>query len=189
MALPADLRSAPAPRAARRSHAGGGGRDRGCGRRRLGVVEIGAFEGGGSALIRSSMSEGGTLTVVDPYPRGRLGFSAPLVTAKRLARRQRQVETRWLRTTSLDAVRLWGGDLDAVVIDGIHTLEAVREDWSAWAQFVRPGGAVAARNDVVAGAGDSSGERSSALLAAAPTDAGTWEISEFADSFTAFRRR
>jgi len=152
------------------------------------VVEIGAFEGGGSALVRSSMREGGTLTVVDPYPRGRLGFSAPLVTAKRLARTQGQVETRWLRTTSLDAVQRWAGELDAVVIDGIHTLEAVRQDWSTWARFVRTGGALAARNDVVARAGDSSEERSSALLAAAPTDAGNWEVSEYADSFTAFRR-
>ena len=153
------------------------------------VVEIGAFEGGGSVLIRSSMTAGGTLTVVDPYTRGRLGFSAPLVTAKRLARSQRQVETRWLRATSIAAVRLWDGDLDAVVIDGIHTLDAVREDWAAWAPFVRPGGAVAARNDVVAGAGDLRGsERSAALLAVGPTDSGTWEISAFADSFTAFRR-
>jgi Methyltransferase domain len=152
------------------------------------VVEIGAFEGGGSALIRALMATGGTLTVVDPYARGRLGFSAPLVTAKRLARRQPEVATRWLRATSFQAVQLWEGDLDAVVIDGIHTLEAVRHDWSAWAQFVRSGGTVVARNDVVANAGGSTRERSTALLVAAPTDAGTWEVSDFADSLTLFRR-
>lgn len=154
----------------------------------LSVVEIGAFEGGGSALIRALMATGGTLTVVDPYARGRLGFSAPLVTARRLARHQPEVATRWLRTTSIHAARLWEGDLDAVVIDGIHTLEAVRQDWSAWAQFVRYGGAVVARNDVVADAGGLSGERSTALLVTIPTDDGTWEVSEFADSFTLFRR-
>jgi predicted O-methyltransferase YrrM len=152
------------------------------------VVEIGAFEGGGSALIRASMSPGGTLTVVDPYPRGRLGFSAPLVTAKRLARRQRQVKTHWLRTTSRDAVHRWNGEIDAMVIDGIHTLEAVREDWSAWGPFVRPGGTVVVRNDVVVSAGDSGEERSSAMRSAAPADAGTWEVAEFADTFTLFRR-
>jgi predicted O-methyltransferase YrrM len=152
------------------------------------VVEIGAFEGGGSALIRALMAAGGTLTVVDPYARGRLGFSAPLVTAKRLARHQREISTRWLRTTSLEAVQLWEGDLDAVLIDGIHTLKAVRQDWSVWAQFVRSGGAVVARNDVVAESGGSDRERSTALLAAAPTDAGTWRVSEFADSFTLLRR-
>jgi predicted O-methyltransferase YrrM len=153
------------------------------------VVEIGAFEGGGSTLIRASMTAGGTLTVVDPYPRGRLGFSAPLVTAKLLARRQREVATRWLRTTSLDAAQFWAGELDAVVIDGVHTLDAVREDWSAWARFVRLGGVVVARNDVVAEAGSSSRERSTALLGAAPTETGTWEVTECADSFAVFHRR
>jgi predicted O-methyltransferase YrrM len=152
------------------------------------VVEIGAFEGGGSVVIRASMAPGGTLTVVDPYPRGRFGFSAPLVTARRLAHRQPQVTTRWLRVASLDAAGLWESELDAVVIDGIHTLEAVREDWSAWGPFVRSGGALVARNDVIAGTNASEEERSSSLLAASGA-ADLWDVVQFADSLTAFRRR
>lgn len=151
------------------------------------MVEIGAFEGGGSAVIRASMLPGGTLTIVDPYPRGRFGFSTPLVSAKRLARRQRRVTTRWVRAPSLEAARGWERDLDAVVIDGVHTLQGVREDWASWGGFVRSGGALVARNDVIGGAGES-GEQRSALLLAAAADGATWEVFRFADSFTAYRR-
>lgn len=152
------------------------------------VVEVGAYEGGGSVAIRASMAPGGKLTVVDPYPRGRLGFSAPLVTARRLARRQPHVRTCWIRAPSLEAARLWEGDLDVVVIDGVHTLEAVCKDWWAWGGFVRSGGVLVVRNDVVIGIGGPAKERSSQLLAAA-AEVGTWEILEIGDSFTAFRRR
>lgn len=154
----------------------------------LRVVEVGAFEGAASVAIRASMAYGGTLFVVDPYPPGRLGFSTTLITAKRLANRQRDIETRWVRMTSTDAVQLWRDDLDVVVIDGVHTLDAVLSDWAAWGSFVRPGGIVVARNDVVHNFANSSDERSAKLLAAASPRSGIWETDKFSDSLTAYRR-
>jgi hypothetical protein len=41
---------------------------------------------------------------------------------------------------------------------------------------------------VLGGAGDSANERSAALLEAAPTGRGDWEVVLFADTMTAFHR-
>ena len=126
------------------------------------------------------------MTVVDPYRRGRLGFSGALVTARRAARRQRRVKTRWIRLTSLDAARVWREQIDLVMLDGIHTLEGVCLDWAAFGGFVCEGGRLIARNDVVGSAADSPEERSSMLLDS--VDPERWRVVCFGETLTAFER-
>jgi hypothetical protein len=153
------------------------------------VVEIGALEGGGSIAIRGAMARGGVLTVVDPYKRGRFGFSSGLVTAKRAARRQPRAQTRWIRLTSIEAASGWEGSIDACVIDAIHRLEGVRADWIAWGRFVRSGGILVARNDVIPNIEASADERGQILHDLAAPDRDDWTVVRSAGTFTAYRRR
>lgn len=137
--------------------------------------------------MRSAMEPGGVLNVVDPYLRGRLGFSAALVVAKRAARRQPQVTTRWFRATSLDAAAPWDGEIDACVIDGVHTPAGVRGDWHAWGRFVRQGGVLVARNDVAAPHKPAE-ERARELVGLAAPDPAAWRVVATTGSFTAYER-
>lgn len=161
-------------------------REAAAGRRR--VVEVGALEGGGSTVMRSVMQRGGQLVVVDPYARGRLGFSAARVVARRAARRQRRVRTVWIRASSIDAAAGWDGEIDACVIDAIHTAEGVRMDWAAWGRFVKIGGRVAVRNDVVHRRDEPVELRSQATLAELAPCPGEWELAGAAGTFSAYLR-
>lgn len=151
------------------------------------TVEIGAFEGGGSITIRHAMRHG-TLTIIDPYFKGRFGLSLALVTAKRQARKQRFVETRWVRQSSLEAADEWAGTVDLLVIDAIHTLEGVTADWHAWGRFVRPEGRLVARNLIVPNSHLPHPERSAELLQLAAPDPGQWRLIDSSHMLAAFER-
>ena len=150
------------------------------------VVEIGGFEGGGSAGLRRTMDPGGVLVVVDPYRTGRLGFSAPFIVAKRQARRDRNIDTRFVRLTSLDAAATWKGPVDLLVLDGLHSRDGVVEDWQAWERFVNPEGRIVARNDVVLDRHASPLERASTLVDEASP--GRWTVLEVVDDLSVFGR-
>jgi predicted O-methyltransferase YrrM len=93
------------------------------------------------------MNAEGVLFGVDPYPPGRLGFSAQRAIARREVERSSGGEVRWLRLTGVEAARLLAEacepPLDFVFIDGDHSYEGLRGDWEAWSGLVAPGGVVA----------------------------------------------
>ena len=115
------------------------------GKRRL--VEIGVWHGVTTRRLRDVMAPHGTLFAIDPYPVGRLGFSAQRVIARREVARVHNGMVQWVRLTGADAGRAHGAagrePVDFVFIDGDHTYDGLRSDWEAWSALVAPGGIVA----------------------------------------------
>jgi predicted O-methyltransferase YrrM len=133
----AETQTSEAERACLESHAAN--------RRRL--AEVGVWHGVTTCRLRRAMAPDGVLFGVDPYPRGRLGFSAQRVIARREVKRSPGGEVRWLRLTGEEAAHrlAQAGEppVDFVFIDGEHSYDGLRRDWEAWSGLVAPGGVVA----------------------------------------------
>jgi predicted O-methyltransferase YrrM len=115
------------------------------GRRKL--VEIGVWHGVTTCYLRRSMEKNGELLCVDPYRRGRLGFSAQKRIAHRTVSKIRNGRVRWMRTTGDAAGRGYNfadeGPVDFIFIDGDHSYDGLQRDWEAWNQHVGRSGIVA----------------------------------------------
>ena len=115
------------------------------GRRRL--VEIGVWHGVTTSRLRAAMAPDGVLFAIDPFPRGRLGFSAQRYIAQREVGRVRGGAVRWLRSTGVETGRTFAQvreqSVDFVFIDGDHTYDGLRSDWEAWRPLIAPNGVVA----------------------------------------------
>ena len=110
------------------------------GRSRL--VEIGVWHGVTTKRLRSVMAADGCLTAVDPFPRGRLGFSFAESIAHDEVGRVGRGHVAWRRLTG--AVAAKGHEpIDFVFIDGDHTEKGLLDDWTAWRDLVLPHGIVA----------------------------------------------
>lgn len=128
----AETQTSPAEQEALARHAAG--------RRRC--VEIGVWHGVNTRRIRTAMDPAGTLTGVDPFPPGRLGFSIPRIIALSESMRSSNGTLRLVRKTSHEAAIRWSAPLDFVFIDGDHTYDGLRTDWNAWRPHVVIGGIV-----------------------------------------------
>jgi predicted O-methyltransferase YrrM len=114
------------------------------GRRRL--AEIGVFEGVTTCLLRRAMASDGVLFAIDPYPVGRIGFSAQWAIAHREVERVGNGRVHWLRTTGAEAARdpaVTAAPIDLLFIDGDHSYDGLRADWEGWSTLIARGGAVA----------------------------------------------
>lgn len=93
------------------------------------------------------MASNGILYAVDPYPAGRLGFSAQRRIARRTVSKISNGSLRWVRATGVDAARnhaTFGIEhVDFIFIDGDHSFDGLRGDWEVWSPLVAPGGIVA----------------------------------------------
>ena len=111
------------------------------------LAEIGVWQGGTTKRLRAVMAPDATLYAVDPFPRGRLGFSAHRVIARREVASIANGTVVWIRKTAAEAAAdrrvLDGGGFHFVFLDALHTYEGLREDWSAWSPLVEPGGVIA----------------------------------------------
>lgn len=111
------------------------------------VVEIGVWHGVTTKVLRNRMAPDGILLGVDPYPKGRFGFSVQRVIARRELARVTNGAMEWQRLTGVEAARLYaasdGPPLDFIFIDGDHSYEGLRGDWEAWSPLVAPQGIVA----------------------------------------------
>ena len=74
-----------------------------CGKKRL--AEIGVWQGGTTARLRAAMAPGATLFAVDPFPKGRLGFSTQRAIATREVAKIANGQVVWIRQTAADASR------------------------------------------------------------------------------------
>lgn len=114
------------------------------GKRRL--VEIGVFHGVTTCRLRRVMAPGGLIICVDPYPVGRLGFSAARIIARRELSKVRNGSVKWIRASGGEAAEIYaredGRPVEFLFIDGDHTYEALRSDWNGWSPLVEQGGIV-----------------------------------------------
>src|SRR5918997_2210563 len=92
---PAETQTSEAERACLARHAAGRSR----------LVEVGVWHGVTTRRLREAMAPEGVLVGVDPYPRGRLGFSAQRFIARREVGRVRNGAVRWTRKTGVEAAR------------------------------------------------------------------------------------
>lgn len=115
------------------------------GKKRL--AEIGVWQGGTTRRLRAVMAPDATLFAVDPFPKGRLGFSTQRAIATREVEKTANGSVVWVRQTAAEAARTApvreGGGFDLVFLDALHTYDGLREDWEAWAPLVASGGVIA----------------------------------------------
>jgi predicted O-methyltransferase YrrM len=115
------------------------------GKRRL--VEIGVWHGGTTRHLRAAMSPEATLYAVDPFPKGRLGFSIPRLVARREVGQVGNGRVIWLRLPGEVAARMEmmreQPPVDFIFVDNAQTFETLRAEWEAWAPVVGRGGVIA----------------------------------------------
>lgn len=112
------------------------------GKKRL--VEIGCWQGVNTGRLRKSMAGDGILYAVDPYPAGRLGFSAACIMAHREVGKIRNGRVRWMRMLDTEAAqefdRTKEPSVDFVFSDAVNTYEGLQATWNAWAPRLVRGG-------------------------------------------------
>jgi predicted O-methyltransferase YrrM len=159
------------------------------GKRRL--AEIGVWHAGTTKDLRAAMASDGTLFAIDPYERGRLGFSAPRIVGRRELASVRNGRVVWVRKTGADAARspevLEAVPLDFVFIDNAQTYDTLQVEWEAWAPNLSPGGVMALHDS--RRVPDETAEQTSVRYAREVVLRDPrFEIVETADSLTVLRR-
>jgi predicted O-methyltransferase YrrM len=118
-------------------------------------VEIGVLEGFTTAEIAKSMDTGGVLFAIDPFFKGRLGFSYGEVITNRYLRKEKVFhKVRLIKKKSSDAVCDINCGIDFCFIDGEHTLEALEKDWSDWSAKLVPQGFIGLHDTAFVSTGD-----------------------------------
>ena len=111
------------------------------------LIEIGVWHGVTTCCLRRSMSEDGTIFAIDPFPKGRLGFSIQMAIAHTELNKVKRGTVTWWRMTGVDAAIIHGARLnrkiDFIFIDGDHSYDGLKGDWEGWSDSVRNGGVIA----------------------------------------------
>lgn len=98
------------------------------------------------------MAADAVLYAVDPYPKGRLGFSVQQRIAAKEVARVKNGAVRWIRMTGGEAgIALapeLAGRVDFLFIDGDHSWEGLKTDWETWSTLIAPGGVVALHDSI-----------------------------------------
>ena len=91
------------------------------------------------------MASNAMLFAIDPYPRGRLGFSAQRIIAHKEVSGVSNGTVTWIRDTGANAVTILRGTefFDFVFIDGDHSYEGLQADWTGWSSLLAPAGIIA----------------------------------------------
>lgn len=112
------------------------------GKKRL--AEIGVWHGVTTSRLRQAMAADAVLFAIDPFPAGRLGLSLPMLVAQKEVNRVSNGAVKWIRQTGEAAATGPCADetFDFVFIDGEHTYEALRADWTGWSARLEPGGKI-----------------------------------------------
>ena len=111
------------------------------------LAEIGVWHGGTTRVLRAAMAPDGVLYAIDPYEKGRLGFSAPRIIGRSEVDRVHNGRVVWIRALGHVAagtaeIRA-GAPFDFVFIDAAQTEELLHVEWTAWSPLIAPGGLIA----------------------------------------------
>ena len=111
------------------------------------VAEIGVWHGVTSCRLRAAMAGDGTYYAVDPYEKGRLGFSIQKVIATRELERVPNGRLIWVRQMGYEAARTPKiqrvAPFDFVFIDAPQVHDTIRREWEAWSPLIATGGFIA----------------------------------------------
>jgi predicted O-methyltransferase YrrM len=111
------------------------------------LAEIGVWHAVTTCRLRASMAPNGILVAVDPFPAGRLGFSAQRLIARTELKKIPNGAVKWIRCPGDEAAQriatTFEKFFDFVFIDGDHSYRGLQKDWEAWSQVVAPGGILA----------------------------------------------
>jgi predicted O-methyltransferase YrrM len=160
------------------------------GKKRL--AEIGVWQGGTTKRLRSAMAADARLFAVDPFPKGRLGFSTHRAIASREVATIANGTVVWIRATAADAARdpaVRAGGFDFVFLDALHTYDGLREDWDAWSPLVAPGGIIAIHDSRATPGGHSEQVGGVRFTKDVIRRDPRFEVADEVDSLTALRRR
>jgi len=160
------------------------------GKKRL--AEIGVWQGGTTARLRAAMAPGATLFAVDPFPKGRLGFSTQRAIATREVAKIANGQVVWIRQTAADASRdpiVRSGGFEFVFLDALHTYDGLREDWEAWSPLVANGGVIAIHDSRASPGGHSEDVGGVRFTNDVIVKDDRFEMVETIDSLTVLRRR
>jgi hypothetical protein len=104
------------------------------------LVEIGCWQGVNTSRIRRIMDSRAILFAVDPYPAGKLGFSAPKVIAHTEVGRVRNGHILWLQMTDIEAAAWFRkqkeAPLDFIFSDSLNTYDGFKACWEAWSPLL-----------------------------------------------------
>lgn len=157
------------------------------------LIEIGVWHGVTTCRLRRAMAPEGVLYAVDPYPIGRLGFSAQQVIAHREVAGIRRGDVRWLRMTGVEAARAYTamneGPVDFIFIDGDHSYKGLRDDWRSWSPLVREGGIIALHDSCSSTTHQIDDAGSVRFTREVIHHDPRFEIAEVVDTLTVLRRR
>lgn len=156
------------------------------------AVEIGVAEGASARTLCDSLAPGGALTLIDPYPPGRVfGINLRRLVAKRQLARRSGVSVRWVRDFSFNVARRWTEEIDLLFIDGDHAYEACERDFEDWSPFVAPDGVIAFHDARVFPGGWTTEETGSVRFvreAFSSAPVAKWHIVDEVDSLVVVRR-
>src|SRR5262245_42499050 len=97
------------------------------------LVELGVYEGFTTGVIARAMRSDALLFAVDPFLSGRLGICWGKWIAHREAYKSAgSKKVVFLQQYSHEAAANFVHQPDFVFIDGDHSLEGIRRDWSGW---------------------------------------------------------
>jgi predicted O-methyltransferase YrrM len=106
------------------------------------IVEIGAFEGVSTRLMRVAMPGDAHLYAIDPFVANCCGFCVQHAIFRREAGRSTNGRVILMRQFSYDAIASWREPIDLLFLDGDHSFEGVTRDFREWGRHVRPGGVI-----------------------------------------------
>jgi predicted O-methyltransferase YrrM len=106
------------------------------------IVEIGAFEGVSTCVMREAMPRDANLYAVDPFISNRYGFCVQYAIFRREVGRSANGRVIIMRQFSHEAIASWREPIDLLFLDGDHSFEGITRDFREWGHYVRPGGVI-----------------------------------------------
>jgi predicted O-methyltransferase YrrM len=151
------------------------------------IVQIGIAEGGSAWHARRVMDAGGTLHLIDPYPRV-AGLNMSRIIARRLIGDVDVGSVRWIRKRSDEASRDWTLPIDFLFIDGDHAYEMVKRDFEEWSPHVAPNGHVAFHDALTEAPWMDESYGSARFVSELLGSEGPWQLVDRADSLAVLGR-
>jgi hypothetical protein len=162
-----------------------------CAHDALVAVEIGVFEGFNTSIIASRIAEHGKLFAVDPFFKGKLGFSYNELMATKYIKRQKQKsKIEWVEGFSWDVIDKIPSQIDFIFVDGDHSFDGVKKDYELYAAKLSANGLMAFHDARVFDKGWTRPDWGPVrLVEEVIKPSNQWEIVEEVDSLVVIKRK